>query len=154
MFKSKIFLQITSWGLFFYKPVAHIKDVYKPNHFHQKRNGLKKSCNRFKQIREGITQKETITIKWNYFRLETQPWRNRWKICTYLVPFVFLLLSSSLNSGIRHSTKSSYVPSRIVDGQKAFSNSRIFDFRTSNILKQVNPLSHVAKSLLVLLCLS
>ena len=65
MFKSKIFQQITSWGLFFYKPVAHIKDVYKPNHFHQKRNGLKKSCNRFKQIREGITQKETITIKWN-----------------------------------------------------------------------------------------
>ena len=50
----------------------------------------------------------------------------------------FLLLSSLLNSGIRHSTNSSCVQSRIVDGQKAFSNSRMFDFKIPNILKQVN----------------
>ena len=51
----------------------------------------------------------------------------------------FLLLSSSLNSGITQSTNSSCVQSRIVDGQKSFWNNRMFDFRTSNILKQVNP---------------
>ena len=53
-------------------------------------------------------------------------------------PVRFLLLFSSLNSGIRHSTSSSCVQSRIVDGQRTFSNSRMFDFRTSNLLKQVN----------------
>ena len=52
----------------------------------------------------------------------------------------FLLLSSSLNFGIRQSPNSSCVQSRIGDRQKAFSNSRIYDFRTSNILKQINPL--------------
>ena len=130
----QFFQQITSWVLSSYKQVAYIKTVYKPNHFYQKRNGLKKSLKlqtyiRFKQIREGITQKIKITII-TVLKHSLDEIDERFVRIYFCSFFIALLSAKSLHQTLH---KPSCVQSRIVDGQKAFSNSRMFDFSTFNI---------------------